>query len=316
MSLAHIRYFIEIARCGSIREASERLNIAPSALSRQIQHLEQELGVELFDRLPRGMRLSPAGEIYLRYARSVHLETDRVRNEIEELRGLRRGTIRIYAVEGSIADVLTHVIAAFRHKHPGIFFKLVAIGTDDVVTAVRDGQADVGVSFHGQSDTAVRFVRRFRDPLRALLHPRHPFANRKQLSLAEAISVPMALPQTGFGIRRLIDDQCRRLGLSVTPALETNSIEALRGFARSGAGISTLPTSSVRRELRAKQIRAIPLTDRPLNECSMDVSVLGGRRLPAALTEFLGVLEQALMSDTTDRPANAGHRRKPIGVRP
>ena len=303
MSFNHVRYFIEVARCGSIREASERLNVAASALSRQIQNLEQEFGVPLFERLPRGMRLSPAGEIYVRYARSVHLESDRVRNEIEELRGLRRGTIKVYAVEGSIADVLTHVIAVFRDKHPGISFKLVAIGTDDVVTAVRDGQADVGVSFHGQADAAVRFVRRFRDPLRALVHPRHPLAKRRQLSLIEALGFPMALPQPGFGIRRLIDEQCRRLGLSVTPALETNSIEALRGFARSGAGISMLPTSSVRRELRQKLVSAIPLSDRPLNQCSMDISVLGGRRLPAALTEFLGVLEQALVSDTSGPPA-------------
>ncbi|MCF8477578.1 MAG: LysR family transcriptional regulator [Pseudolabrys sp.] len=299
MSLNQVHYFIEVARCGSIREASERLNVAASALSRQIQNLEREFGVALFERLPRGMKLSPAGEIYIRYARSVHLETDRVSNEIKELRGLRRGTIRIYAVEGSIADVLTPVISEFRGKHPGISFKLVAIGTDDVVTAVRDGQADVGISFHGQADTAVRFVRRFRDPLRAIVHPKHPLAKRRQLSLAEALDTPMALPQPGFGIRRLIDEQCRRLGLSITPVLETNSIEALRGFARAGAGITMLPTSSIRRDLRQKLVSAVPLSDRPLNQCSMDVSVLGGRRLPATLTEFLGVLEQALMSDTS-----------------
>jgi DNA-binding transcriptional LysR family regulator len=294
MSLSQIRYFVEVSRTGSIREASERLNIAPSALSRQIQNLEHEIGLPLFERRPRGMSLTPAGEIYLRYARAIGLETDRVRHELEELRGLRRGIVRVYTVEGIVSDILTNVIAEFRAKHPGIAFSLVTIGTDDVVAAVRDGHADIGVSFHGQPDFAVRFVRRIRDPLRALVHPAHPLARRRQVTLAELLSLPVALPQPGFGIRRLIDEQCRRLGLSIEPALETNSIEALRGFARSGAGVSMLPSNSFQREIRLNLVAGIPITDRALNQCSMDISVLSGRRLPAAVTEFLAVLERGI----------------------
>lgn len=301
MSINPIRYFVEVVRSGSIREASERLNVAPSALSRQVQNLEYELGMPLFERRPRGMALTAAGEIYARYAQAVLLESDRVRSDLEELRGLRRGVVRVATVEGVVADILTTVVAKFRLKYPGIRFNLVTVGTDDVIAAVRDSTVDVGVSFHAQPDAAVRFVRRLRDPLAALVHPDHALAGRRQVSLTEILSFPIAVPEPGFGIRRLIDEQCRRLGQSMTPALETNSIEALRGFARSGAGVTMLPGRSVQREIRQGEVIAVPISDRALNQCSMDVSVLAGRHLPTAISQFLAVLERELVSSKMPR---------------
>lgn len=301
MSINAIRYFMEVVRAGSIREASERLNVAPSALSRQIQNLEYELNMPLFERKPRGMVLTAAGEIYARYSQTVMLEGDRVRSDLEELRGLRRGVVRVATVEGVVADMLTAVVAAFRAKNSGIRFHLVAMGTDDVIASVRDGRTDIGISFHAQPDAAVRFVRRLRDPLAALVHPGHALATRRQITLLEILSHPTAVPEPGFGIRRLIDDQCRRLGQSLTPALETNSIEALRGFARSGAGISMLPGSSFQREIRQKAVVAIPITDRALNQCSMDISILTGRHLPIAISKFLELLDKEMMPTKTSR---------------
>ncbi len=199
MSINAIRYFLEVVRSGSIREASERLNVAPSALSRQIQNLELELNMPLFERKPRGMVLTAAGEVYARYSQTVILEDDRVRSDLEELRGLRRGVVRIATVEGVVADMLTAVVAAFRAQNPGIRFNLVAMGTDDVVASVRDGRTDIGISFHAQPDAAVRFVRRQRDPLSALVHPDHALAGREQITLLEILSHPTA--GSGAGLR-------------------------------------------------------------------------------------------------------------------
>lgn len=292
MSPNQIRYFLEIARAASIREASERLNIAPSALSRQMRNLEESLGVTLFERRPRGMVLTPAGEVYARYAQVIALETDRVQSELEELQGLRRGRVRIYTVEGIVSDVLTEVIADFSAKLPGIGFKVVTSGTDDVIDAVREGQADVGISFHGQPDAAVRFVRRIRDPLVALVHPDHPLARRERMRFSELLPFRLGMPEPGFGIRRLIDDQCRRLGISVQPGLESNSIEALRGFARSGAGVTLMSSHSSMREVSMGLIRMVALDEPPLLQSTLDVGVLAGRRLPSAVSEFLTVLDR------------------------
>lgn len=295
----HVRAFLEVARCGSVREASETLNIAPSALSRQIQNLEYRVGVPLFERRPRGMALTAAGEIYVRYARQVALETDRLASELEELRGVRRGKIRIATVEGVVADILIDLMADFRRKYQGVSFDLTIVGTDDVVAAVRDGHVDVGISFDALPDPAVKFVCRVRDPLMALVSPDHRLAGRTEISIAELFVEPLAVPEVGFGIRRLIDEQCRRLGRSISPALETNSIEALRGFARSGAGVSLIPAMSFRRERRLGWVHPIPIVEPELQRASMDISVLAGRRLPSSVHEFLRALEKAFVSART-----------------
>lgn len=296
MSLVQIRYFLEVARSGSIREAGERLNIAASALSRQIQNLEQDVGMPLFERKPRGMELTPAGEIYARYARTMSLETDRVHSEIEELRGIKRGIVKVHSVEGVIADVMTNAIAQFRAMHPGVRFRLTACGTDDVVTAVREGLADIGVSFNAQPDANVHFVRRVPDPLVAIVHRSHVLASRREISFPSVLAHAVAIPESGFGIRRLIDDACRVKGISLSPALETNSIEALRGFARSGAGVAILPSTSSRNELKQGGVVLIPFADAPLKSATMDLSILAGRKLPMAVNAFMSVLERCLIS--------------------
>lgn len=296
MSLVQIRYFLEVAHGGSIREASERLNVAASALSRQMHNLEQDLGVALFERTPRGMRLTPAGEIYARYARGMTSETERVRSEIEELRGLKRGLVKIHSVEGVIAEVMTAAISTFRRTHPGIRFRLTASGTDDVIMAVREGVADVGVSFNAQPDPAVHFVRRIKDPVVAIVKSTHEIASRPEISFLSLIRHPLAIPETGFGIRRLLDETCRLLGVSLVPALETNSIEALRGFARSGAGVAILPPTSCRHEIKSGSVTAVRFTDTPLTSATMDLSVLAGRKLPVATAAFIAVLENCLVA--------------------
>lgn len=294
MLSSQLRYFLEVARSGSVRLAGDHLNVAASAVSRQVQNLEIEVGMPLFERRPRGMVLTPAGEIYARYARSLTLEQDRVVSEIEELRGLKRGLVRIYSVEGVIADVVTESIAHFRQLHPGVRFRLNASGTDDVVAAVREGLADIGVSFNAQPDEAVHFVRRFDDPVVAVVRPGHELMRRARVPLRELAKLPVALPEVGFGIRRLVDEACRRLDVSLTPALETNSIEALRGFARTGAGVSILPRTSCRRELKAGVIETLPFADEALRHATMDLSVLAGRRLPPAASTFLAAIETSL----------------------
>lgn len=302
MSFVQIRYFLEVVRNGSIREASERLNLSASALSRQIQNIEHELGMPLFERRARGMALTPAGEIYARYARAMSLETDRVQSEIEELRGIKRGLVKIHSVEGVVADVMTTAIVRFQAAHPGVRLRLTACGTDDVLTAVKEGITDIGLSFNAQPDAGVYFVNRIADPLVAIVHPEHLLASRSELAFPVILGHAIAIPEHGFGIRRLLDDACRLMGISLTPTLETNSIEALRGFARSGAGVAILPSTSARLELKNGGVVAIPFTEQLLSSATMDLSILAGRKMPMAANAFISVLEQCLISPQATSP--------------
>ena len=124
MTNVSLRYFAAVARHGSIREAAEELHVAQSALSRQIQKLEQDFGVPLFQRHARGVELTSAGEIFLRHARSSLRQTERVRSELDALKGLRRGTINLQAIESLVPGVLPQAILRFSARHPGITFEV------------------------------------------------------------------------------------------------------------------------------------------------------------------------------------------------
>ncbi len=122
MHAAALRYLEKVARAGSIRQAAERLNVAASAINRQILKLEDEFGVQLFQRLPRGLRLTPAGDLAVRHARATLHDFERLRGQISELKGVKSGVVRIACLDSLLAHVLPEVITAFNRRHPAVTF--------------------------------------------------------------------------------------------------------------------------------------------------------------------------------------------------
>ena len=119
--MKHLRildYVDEVARAGSIRKAAEQLNVTASAVNRRITDLEEELGAPLFERLPRGVRLTAAGELFVHYLRKQHGEVERMKSQIEDLKGLRRGTVRLACSQALALDFLPRAIAEFRKRTP------------------------------------------------------------------------------------------------------------------------------------------------------------------------------------------------------
>ncbi len=278
----------------SIRKAADALNVAQSAVSRQIKNLEVDLGVQLFDRHARGVRLTDAGEILAVYAHEVFLGLEHTRSEIDDLRALRRGTISLCTVEAGIADLLPNVIAAFRRDFPLVKVKLSVRGTQGVVDAVLADDADIGVSFHTPEHPNITVLARKAQPLNAILRPEHPLAERKQLALASLAAEPIALPDSSFGIRQLVEDIQRRAKVRLEPTLETDSITVLATFARLGMGIAFLPFFAVKGAVERGELVAIPLSDPPARRPSIDIIAHLGRRLPFAAQEFANRLQLAL----------------------
>jgi len=298
-----LRYFVEVARTGSIRAAAEMVHIAGSAISRQIQLMEDMAGTPLFARHARGMVLTPAGEVYLRYARTVLLESERAQADIEDLKGLRRGHLRLCAIDGIVSGPLSGVIAAFRSAYPGITLHLAAMGTQSVMQTVRDGDADVGMAFHSSPLEGVRIAQRIPDPLCAVVAPGHALAGRRRIGFAEIMGHPLALPERTFGIRKLVDAACHVHGVKPNLVLETNSIEALRGFARAGAGVTLLPLLSARRELELGAVVDIAVDEPTLTSSSTDICVREDRNLSIAISAFLAVVAAEFQAGP---PARAG----------
>ena len=289
-----LRYFYEVARTGSIREASDVLHIAPSAISRQIGKLEAEIGEILFDRSHEGMRLTPAGEAYRTYVNNVTAAFRQLRSEVDDLRGLKTGHIRIVSIEGLVAPLVSGTIAEFQRDYPDVTFSLEIVSASDVVRKLASGGADIGLAFNAPTVTGIDYLLRLTDPIVAVISPSSPINAKPSLSMAEVLAEPVAIPVLGFGIRNLLDQALRLEKLPLRPTLETNSIDAMRAFARNGRGISVLHRMAVARETADGTLTTRSIESPPLATGTIDLCAQAGFPLPIAAREFAGHLQREL----------------------
>lgn len=289
-----IHYLDEIVRCGSIRGAAERLNISSSAINRQILQLERELDVALFERLPRGVRLTAAGELFHTYVRKTLFELEHVKSLIEDLSGLRRGRIRIAAVEAIAGDFLPRVIADFLVRYPRIEFDVSIAGTEQVLNAVIDDSVELGIAFNPVKRLEFQPLAEIRQPLCAVMRRMHPLADRTTLRFRDCAQYPIALAKPTLGGRSLIQDYLDRSSIAIRPLLECNSFELMRVLVERIDAIFFQIVVGVARDAKSDALVAVPVTDPPLTK---GLLVLGTRRyrpLPIATSLFAEELRSAL----------------------
>jgi len=283
-----LRYFLEVVRCGSISEASQRLNVAASAVSRQIAKLERELETPLLERRARGVVPSVAGERLAVHARKAQLASEQVAAE------LRRGQVRLATTEGFSLDFLPEVIAAFRQGYAGIHFSLEVCAPAVVTRRVQEGDADLGLTFSLRPEPDIRVDANLSGAIEAVVAPDHPLAGRTDLSLADLQPYPLALPMPDTTVRQLFDICCGVQGLSFEPVLVSNNMQALYRFAALGGGVALSSELSLRSRLREGQLLALPLRDDGLAARRIELQSMAGRELPPAVNAFRHALIGAL----------------------
>ncbi|PAU75472.1 LysR family transcriptional regulator [Halomonas salipaludis] len=286
-----LRYFLEVVRCGSISEASERLKVAPSAISRQIARLESELDTLLFERRARGMMPSAAGELLAVHARRMQLEADRVGSEILALRGLQRGTVRLASSEGFAVDFLPGAVAAFRQRYDGIHFQLAVGPPAEATRRVREGEADIGITFSLKPEPDVQIEYRQPAPIMAVVAPGHELAGKRQVSMAQLQRYPLALPTADTTLRQLFDICSSRQNLTFESIFSSDYTEALINFAMLGGGVALSGEISIRQRMQQRRVVAIPLRDRGMDSRFIEIQTLAKRTLPSATQAFLEFLK-------------------------
>ena len=293
-----LRYFLEIVRARSIRAAAENLHIAASALSRHLANLEHEFGVPLLERLPRGIRLTPAGEVFAAGAAQTLRQVDRIRSEIDDLRGLQRGHVVIYAVEGVVADFLLPVLGRFGRTYPKITYHIEVTGTEQVLHALRNDLGDIGIAFNPSPDSHIEVVYDAKHPVYAVVSRKHRLAGKKFLTIEDLAKETLGLPDLSFGVRRLLDQCAAKLGIAIEPSLTINSIEMAKAYVRSGAGISVLPAFAEVRECAAGELVAIAIRDENLTHAVVSLCVQRSRVLSTVGQRLLVDVNAALKAFT------------------
>jgi DNA-binding transcriptional LysR family regulator len=289
-----LRYFLEVVRSGSLTEAAARLNVSASAISRQVAMLEDMLGAPLFERRPRGMAPSPAGELLAAHARRGEMEAERVVSDIQGLRGLRRGHVRIACSSGFANEFLPQRIVAFRALHPGIQFELKACDSADVTNAVLLGNADIGLTYSRAAVQGVHVAHRQAASVFALMHPGHALAKFRSVTLAQMLPFPIGLPGPDTTVRQLFDVACSNRGVVFEPALVSNRFEALANFVLLGGGLAIAGEISVRERVRRGEMHATEIRERGMRARSVELQTLAGRTLPEVVRTFLDFLCEAL----------------------
>lgn len=286
-----LRMFMAVVRFGSIRSAAEHLGVAPSVVSRQIADTEKNIGLPLFDRTSRGVELTDAGELVLEHGKRVLEDNGLLSEQLDQLRGVQQGRIRLCCGEGFLGDLIEHGLKPFVTVYPTIRYG-VALGSSEVVLdSVANGDADIGIAYNPVIDIRVRSLAISRQPLCIVAPLGHRLLSKPQVALEDCLAgTEYALLSKGHGVTQLVGRVAANCGVAVTPLIETASIDALRRFVLAGLGVTFLPKFAVSTELLRSAFGVAELSDPLLSEASAHLMVKARRRLPASVDRLAGYL--------------------------
>lgn len=292
-----LAYLDAVARHGSIRKAADALNVASSALNRQILDLETNLGSALFERLPRGVRLTAAGEVFLAYTRQAISELKAVESQIEQLRGLVRGQVGIAAVESVSGELLPSAITQFQGRHPNVRFNVRIGAPDDLISALIADQVDLVLTHHPPPKKNVAIVAAAEQALCALMVAGHPLAARSELHLRDCLAYPLALGDATLAGRALIEQALAHASFDLDPRLISNSVETMKVFARMNRGVCFQFRRPGKALIAPGDMMAVPLIDPVLSQAKLILATRRGRVLPIAAARFVELLKGVLEND-------------------
>jgi DNA-binding transcriptional LysR family regulator len=274
-----VRYFRAVTESGSIKQAAAALLIASSAISRQVQAIEEELSVKLFERGARGMVLTDAGHLLYRYAVENRNQLDGIRVKVQEFDTLRRGQVKIATVEGMLANFLSNFVVDLASDYPGISISTTVMGSRDVAELVGHNDVDLGLVFGRSPRRDLIELARMRQSLCLIVSPRHPLASRTHCAVRDLAGLRVVVPDPSFGIRQEIDRACANGKVRLEICNETNSLTFAQTLAARTDLATFLPRDTAMPALEAGLLVAVPLRDKRLEATQVTLVQLATRNL-------------------------------------
>jgi DNA-binding transcriptional LysR family regulator len=257
LNLNHLAIFRAVAETGSISKGAERLMVSQPAVSKQVGLFERSLGIALLERLPRGVRLTHAGEVLADYARRISFLEEQATQAMRELRGGSRGLVRVGASTTIAVYLLPQAIVAFGQSHPGVQVRLKVGRSDEIARQIQQGQLDVGY-VEVRPDAEGLDVAVFRtDELVAIAAPRHPLARKRIVSPRQLIDEPFVVRDTGSDTKSFVERVLASRGLSVKPVMSVGSTEAVKTAVAAGIGIGIVSRLSTELEVKARRLAVL-----------------------------------------------------------
>jgi DNA-binding transcriptional LysR family regulator len=293
VNLNHLAIFHAVAQAGSMTLGAERLDISQPAASKQVRELERALGVNLFDRIGRRVRLSQAGEILADYARRLFALAHEVEEAMADVRAVRRGRLVVGASTTIGTYLLPGVVAEFWRRHPGVELLVEIENTEQVHRRLAGLELDVGLTegFVEQEELDAEVFHR--DELVVIAPPGHRLAGKPRVPLSALQDEPLILREPGSGTRAVEERALARLKLPVRAAMALGSTEGIKRVVAEGVGLAIVSRLAVHAECAAGTLAVLPVAglriERPLHLVRRK-----GRRDGPALQAFCGVLRERM----------------------
>jgi DNA-binding transcriptional LysR family regulator len=288
-----LRYFLAVGRLGSIRKAADELNVSASAIDRQILNVEAEIGMPLFERLPTGLRLTAAGEIFMAAGGRWQKSLAEVRAQIEDLRGLKRGHVEIAVIDALAKGVIPAAIQSLQTRYPGITIEMKVAANDQVRRMITSGEVDFGVFFGPESYRDIT-VRAFVDVHLGFITPTgHPFGEQAEARFSACVGSPVVVPSSPLAVHQQIAVLEGTTRITLDRKATSNNIQMITSLVLQGVGIGILTSLDVITEVRAGLLSFTRISDPVLRPMTLALCTASARPPSYAADIVLGEIQTA-----------------------
>lgn len=303
VTVHQLRLLVEVIDRGGFSRAAEALGLSQPAISHQMRALSTSVGLPLLEVVGRRVRLTQSGALVYEHAKRILAEFEDAGGALDELRGLRRGTIRMAGDTTVGIYVLPDLLGAFRHENPSIEVRLGVDNRQGVYNRLVAGEVDFVVVGRPWEEASIPLITRpFLDnELIAIASPRHRLAGRSRVTLAELASEPFIGREPGSGTRETAEEALRAAGLVVRPVMELASNGAIKRAVARDLGVSILSRYATALELQIGHLVELPVAGFPLRR-QWHLAYARDRRLGPVDEAFLRFVDSPGWRETLGRP--------------
>ena len=307
MHAAVLRYIDQVARLGSIRRAASVLNVASSAVNRQILKLEADMGTPLFERVGNGVRPTAAGDYVIRHARETLARWQTVRSEITALSGDIHGEVRIVSIPAPIIRILPRAITTTAARHPHITFRVIDASPVDHAEEMRARRPDVAILFIDRRHRGYEVAARIRLRIGAILRPDHPLARFKEVTLTQCAAFPVVMLSDPWILNASAEAEFSHSGAQFRSVVLTNSLPMTKEIMRAGVGLGFFTPLGFVDELQSGALVHVPLAEPELSQSEIGLLIHRERQSWPAVRAVTGPVIEEMAALERDLKALSAH---------
>ncbi|HKS77029.1 MAG TPA: LysR family transcriptional regulator [Terriglobales bacterium] len=294
MDFDQLATFIHVVDLGSFSRAGEKVFRSQSAVSAQIQQLEQEYGDRLLDRSRRDVKLTPAGRVFYTYAQRLIKLRDESLLAVADQDPIPRGTLAIGANEATCLYVLPNVFAEYSRHYPSVQISIYRNFSYKIVEKLENGALDVGIVTLPIKSPSLKVQPIFRERLMLMVGMSNPLAKQKTVTVSDVVKQPLIVPKTGY-TRRMMDKLFRPYAANLQVRMELPSVGMIKSFIAAGLGVSVISESFARDDVAAHRAKLIPFEDVDLWR-SLGLAYRRDRTHTRATTTFITTVRELAAS--------------------